>query len=183
MAFGPEHDPRHRPHPSDPLVPIALTPELADFLRGRQAYACVAQATSEGTAYVIRAPAAELVTLRGRIPIGLRHELYAHPAAPVIRTVLSILDRPRRPLTLETFCNVAEADQRADFAALADQERLMLLFYDEQLQHRLTKLVPYPDRRDIPLILARAEALAAAIPPDQLDFNQAKAAVQRRTRM
>jgi len=177
MAGGPERD----PHRSDPFIPVELTPELADFLRRQTGFACVTQATSEGTAYVIRAPAADLVTLRGTMPIGLRHELYEHPSAPVIRTVLTIVDRPQHPLTLETFINVAEEDQRADFAALADQERLILLFYDEQLRHRLAKRVPYPDRSDVPLLLARADELRAAIPASRFNFDRAKLAVMRRT--
>jgi hypothetical protein len=181
MPGGPEHDPRERPHPSDPLIPVALTPELADFLRRQRGYACLTQATSEGTAYVIKTPSAELATLRGTLPIGLRHELYEHPLAPVIRTVVTIVDQPRAPLHLETFINVAEADQRADFAALANQERLVLLLYDEQLRHRLTKLVPYPDREDIPLLLARAAELRAAIPSWRFNFERAKAAVMKNT--
>ena len=181
MASGPEQDPRHRPHPSEPLIPVELTPELADFLRRQHGYVCVTQATSEGTAYVVRAPAADLVTLRGTVPVGLRHELFEHPSAPVIRTVLTIVDRPQHPLRLETFINIAEVDQRADFAALADQERLLLLLYDEQLRHRLSKLVPYPERSAVPAILARAEELRAAIPSWRYNFERAKAAVMQHT--
>jgi len=181
MSGGPENDPREQPHPSDPLVPVELTPELADFLRRQHGYACVTQATSEGTAYVLRVPGRELATLRGTMPIGLRHELYEHPNAPVIRSVLTIVDQPRSPLRVETFINVAEADQRADFAALADQERLLLLLYDEQLRHRLSKLVPYPERSAVPAILARAEELRAAIPPWRYNFERAKAAVMQHT--
>ncbi|HEY8743029.1 MAG TPA: hypothetical protein VIU62_08020 [Chloroflexota bacterium] len=160
---------------------MALTPELADFLRRQQGYVCVTQATSEGTVYLLRVPGHELASLRGTMPIGLRHELYEHPSAPVIRTVLTIVDQPQRPLRVETFCNVAEEDQQADFAALADQERLLLLFYDEQLRHRLSKLVPYPERSDVPRILARAEQLRAAIPPWRFNFDRAKAAVMQHT--
>jgi hypothetical protein len=99
----------------------------------------------------------------------------------VIRTVLSLYDRPQHPLKVESFINVAEEDQRRDFAALADQEQLLLLLYDRDLQHRLSKVVPYPDRTDIPLILARAEELRAAIAPWRYHFERAKAAVQRET--
>jgi len=166
---------------SEPRFPVALTPELADFLRRQQGYVCVTQATSEGTVYLLRVPGHELASLRGTMPIGLRHELYEHPSAPVIRTVLTIVDQPQRPLRVETFCNVAEEDQQADFAALADQERLLLLFYDEQLRHRLSKLVPYPERSDVPRILARAEQLRAAIPPWRFNFDRAKAAVMQHT--
>jgi len=91
------------------------------------------------------------------------------------------MDQPQHPLRVETFINVAEEDQRADFAALADQELLLLLFYDEQLQHRLTKLVPYPERSEVPTILARADELRATMPPWRFDFDRAKAAVIQRT--
>ncbi|HLZ25400.1 MAG TPA: hypothetical protein VKQ30_25030 [Ktedonobacterales bacterium] len=169
------------PSESDPLVPVALPPDLAAFLRWQPGYACVTQATTEGTAYVLKTPAADLATLRGTIPVGLRHELYDHAAAPVIRTVLSLYDRPEAPLRVETFINVAEPDQRADFAALAEQEELLLLFYDEALRHRLSKRVPYPDRGDIPRILTRADELRAAIAPWRFDFERAKAAVMKST--
>jgi hypothetical protein len=164
-----------------PFAPFQLPPELADFLRRADRYACVTQATDQGTAFVVKVPGQELTTLRGTMPIGLRHELFEHPSAPVIRTVLSIFDRPQSPLRVETFINVAEEDQRADFAALADQELLLLLFYDEQLQHRLTKLVPYPERSEVPTILARADELRATMPPWRFDFDRAKAAVIQRT--
>jgi hypothetical protein len=170
-----------RPSDNDPRIPVALTPELADFLRTQPVYACIAQGTSEGTAFLIKTPARAVATLRGTMPVGIRHELYAHPAAPVIRTVLTIVDRPDAPLTLETFCNVAAPDQRADFAALAEHEDFLLLFYDEELRHRLSKRVPYPQREDVPMILARAEAIRAAIPPPQFNFDRAKTAVIQQT--
>jgi hypothetical protein len=64
---------------------------------------------------------------------------------------------------------------------LARQEALLLLFYDEALQHRLSKRVPYPDRSDLPRILARADECHAAIAPWHLDFERAKAAVLKAT--
>lgn len=170
-----------QPRGPEPLSPLELPPELAEFFRRAPAYACVTHATTDGTAFVITTPSADLATLRGTLPIGLRHELYEHPAAPVVRTVLTIIDQPRRPLRIETFINVAEEDQRADFAALAEQERLLLLFYDEQLRHRLSKRVPYPEREDVPQLLARAEELRRAIPSWRYDFDRAKAAVMKTT--
>src|SRR3954454_4291624 len=110
---------------NQPFVPIALPPELRDFLARTGDFACLAQATSDGTAYVIKTPSLELPNLRGTYPIGVRHELYEHPAAPVIRTVLSLHDRPGAAFKLESFVNVAEPDQWADFATLAEQERLL----------------------------------------------------------
>jgi hypothetical protein len=166
---------------SEPVPPAVLPPELAAVLRSQPDYTCLTHTTSAGTAFVIKTPSADLTTVRGRVPIRVQHELYDHPAAPVLRTVLTIFDRPQRPLKLECFANVTDPDQRADFAALADQEHLVLLFYDQQLQHRLSELVPCPERHQVPGIVARAAALAAAIAPAQRDFDAAKAAVMERT--
>lgn len=181
---SPEDDAALPPSDHDPAAPpppVALTPELAAFLRAHEGYACLAHATSAGTAYLVKTPAADLASLRGTIPVSLRHELYDHPAAPVLRTVLTLYDRPEAPLRLETFCNVADPEQRADFAALADQEEVLLLFYDEALQHRLSKRVPTPNREDIPLLLGWADDRRAATPASIYDFDRAKAAVLRQT--
>src|SRR5688572_19601787 len=110
----PEEEHRaHDDNPADgPHQPSLLPPELADFLRG-QDIACLLRATDRGTAFVIKLPAQDIASVRGRVPIRLRHELYAHPAAPVIRTILTVYDQPTTPLALETYTNVAEPDQRA----------------------------------------------------------------------
>ena len=178
-----EHESRSpQPDPSrpEPLRPFELPPELADFLRDKP-YACVPQATDRGTVLVVKAPAADIEGLQGPVPILQRHELYAHPAAPVIRSVTTIYDQPERPLRLEAFVNVADAQQRADFAALATQEALYLLFYDEQLAHRLSKRIVAVHADDISAVLDQADRLRAAIPHGRLDFDRAKAAVLRAT--
>lgn len=180
----PEDEAPHQPpdrDPTEPLPAVALPPELAEFLRSHDGAVCVAHATSAGTAYILKTPAADLASLRGTIPVSLRHELYDHPTAPVLRTVLTLWDRPEAPLRLETFCNVADPEQRADFAALADQDEVLLLFYDEALRHRLSKRVPTPNREDIPLLLGWAADRCAAIPAAAYDFDRAKAAVLRQT--
>lgn len=120
---------RHGGRSSEPLHPIPLPPDLAEFLRHQGPYACLTHATDQGTCYVLKAPAAEIARARGTVPIYIRRQLYSHPAAPVIRTVLSLYDHPNEPLHFESFINVAAEDQRADFAALADQKQLLLLFY------------------------------------------------------
>jgi len=175
----PENQPgRFRPD-SQPIVPITLPPELADFLGRAGDFACLTNATDRGTAFVVKAPAFELAGLRGTFPIGLRHELYSHPSAPVIRTILSLYDRPQHPLRVESFINVAEPDQRADFAALAAQKEFLIVFYDQDMRHRLSKRVPYraADRAEVPRILARAQEFLAAITVGAFDFDKAKADV------
>ncbi len=91
--------------------------------------------------------------------LRIRHELYTHPLAPVIRTVLVLYDQPERPLALKTFINVAEENQRGDFAALRGQEHLHLLFYDEEVQYRKGITVPNSQRATIPTILQRADTV------------------------
>ena len=175
-----EEEPRR--HSSEPIVPIPLTPDLAAFL-ATQDVACLMHETNDGTAHVIKLPETEIDSLRGRVPIHVRHELYAHPAAPVIRSVITIYDQPDRPLALETMTNVAEQDQRDDFARLATQRELLLLFYDEQLRHRLSKRVGNVDPEIIVEILTQAEAVSRRIPAERYDFMSAKADVIRHTEL
>jgi hypothetical protein len=107
----------------------------------------------------------------------------AHPAAPVIRSVIIIYDQPDRPLALETMTNIAETDQRSDFARLSTQRQLILLFYDEQLQHRLSKRVGNVAPETIEEILEHADTMRRRIPEGRYDFMAAKAAVLRHTEL
>jgi hypothetical protein len=167
-------------HSSEPLAPSPLPAELAEFLRDTEV-ACLMQETDQGMAFVIKLPTRDIDSARGTVPIHLRHELYEHPAAPVIRTVLVIYDQPEAPLALETFTNIQDEQQRSHFASLAQQDALILLFYDEQLAHRLTKVVPQSDPEQSAVVLATAERLLANIPREQFDFDRAKQAVMKAT--
>src|SRR5215211_2094319 len=164
-------------HPEQP--PNALPPELAAFLKD-QPYACLTQATDRGTVLVLKAPGHEIERIRGPIPVQLRHELYQYPMAPVIRMVVTLYDQPARPLAFETFVNVEDPQQRSDYAALATQPELHLLFYDEHLAHRLTKSVTHQARESVPEVLKKADELFHAIPEAEFSFEVAKAAVMRR---
>src|SRR5215212_3775964 len=152
-------------HQSGPEHPSALPPELAGFLKD-QHYAALLHATDIGTALVVKVPRQEIRSVRGRVPIELRHELYQHPVSPVIRMVTRIHDRPDSSLALETFINVEDPDQRADYAALAQQDHLLMLFYDELLRHQLTKRVGTPNPEAVNEVLTTADRLLAAIPSD-----------------
>lgn len=162
--------------PEKPLPPGALPSELAEYLK-EQETACLMQETNLGTVFVIKLPRHEIEAVRGSVPIRQRHELYEHPAAPVIRTLLTIYDQPETPLALETFTNIGDPQQRADFAALERQRHTPLLFYNEHLALRLTKQVPSPDPITVRRILRDAERFRARIAPGRFDFDAAKAAV------
>lgn len=157
--------------------PGSLPSELADFLRTCDTYACVPHATDRGTVFVVKAPSAELAQLPSRVPIELRHELYAQPTAPVIRTLVQIHDQPDSPLAIETFTNVGDPVQRADFEALTTQEQLHMLFYDEEVTHRRTLTVPISGAKELAQILTHADERLQALPAEQFDFDRAKAEV------
>ena len=132
---------------------------------------------------VIKAPAWDIQSIRGRVPVRVTHELFNHPSAPVIRITVRIYDQPQHPLALETFINVEDPQQRADYEGLAKQDTIHMLFYDEALRHRLSKGVNNRAQEEISRILGRADALFSAIPKENFDFDKAKAAVMERTRL
>jgi hypothetical protein len=166
----------------EPVEPSPLPLDLAEFLREHEVV-CLMQGTDRGTVFVLKLPSPDIESARGTIPIQLRHELYAHPNAPVIRTILTLYDQTDTPLALETFTNVADENQLTDFAGLAQQEMFLLLFYDEQLAHRLTKVVPQSASDETRVVLEYAERILATIPADQFDFERARQAVMKATSM
>ncbi len=172
-------NPRRLP-PEGSRQPGALPPELADYLKDKEAV-CLMHETNLGTVFVVKLPTREISSVRGTVPIQLTHELYQHTAAPVIRTVMRIYDQPEQPLALETFTNIGDEQQRTEFAALSQQKDLPLLFYDEGLSLQLTKRVRLTEQQQVRRVLADAERLAAAIPSEQFDFDEAKAAVMAAT--
>jgi hypothetical protein len=172
-------DARSGHHLREPIHPIALPPELAEFLGGLHPTetVCLLHGSDAGSLYVVKTPAQAIARLRGTYPIGLEHQLFADPHSPVIRTLLTLHDDPATPLKTETFTNVDDPDQHATFAALARQAEIPLLFYDERLAHRLSKRLRNAGAAQIPALVAEAERLLAAIPPGHRDFDQAKANV------
>ena len=63
----------------EPLVPSSLPPELADFLKDKP-FACLTHGTDQGTVLLVKAPAHEIRSLGGRVPVHLRYELSDQPA-------------------------------------------------------------------------------------------------------
>lgn len=68
-----------------------------------------------------------------------------------------------------------------DFCAPAHQEDLPLLFYDELLNHRLTKQVANLAGDIAGHILTRALQRRDSIPDAEYDFDRAKADAMRKT--
>src|SRR5215212_8128288 len=101
-------------HDSRPDHPSELPPEMAEFLKDQPIAALLHGTENQGTVLIIKAPREEIRSVRGQVPVELRHELYSHPAAPVVRVVTRIFDQPDSSLGLKSFINVEEPDQRAD---------------------------------------------------------------------
>jgi hypothetical protein len=95
------------------------------------------------------------------LEVAVGQALHDHPAAPVLRTTVTLYDDPADPLVLEAFTNIADPDQQAEFAALAGQASIRLLFYDEALAHRLTKPDTYSQSAAVPWLLEQAARLRA----------------------
>jgi hypothetical protein len=70
---------------------------------------------------------------------------------------------------------------KRDFQDVSQRDYLRFLFYDASLQHRLSKVVPNPDREIITQITTAADELAARIPAERFNFDAAKASVMERT--
>lgn len=149
----------HHPYPDE------LPAELAEALRDGD-YACLTAGTERGTILVVKAPAREIAAVNGAFPVEPQRQLYQHPAAPVIRLLLRLYDDPSAPLTLETFINVADPFQRADYSRLAAQDAIELRFSDEILLLRLTKRISHSAGPLVPVILAAADTWRRHIPND-----------------
>src|SRR4051812_31359302 len=121
-----------------PLEPNQLPSEMAEFLKGQE-YACLIWGTDQGSVFVAKAPARDIRSLRGNVPVQITHQLYQHPQAPVIRTLIRWYDQPQHPLAMEAFINIDDQQQRSDFLDLAKYPEFRFLFYDQNIRHRLSK--------------------------------------------
>ncbi len=177
-----EYDPspRYDQGEEERLQPFELPAELAEYLAGQE-YAMLLYDSDQGTVFVVKAPGREIRSIAGRVPIEVKHELFQHPLAPIIRTVVRIYDQPDRPLALETFTNVEDPVQWGEYAQLCLREEFDFLFYDETLSHRLTKRVRNTAGEHMANILNYADRVKASIPEDMYDFDQAKDDVLART--
>src|SRR5262245_41838688 len=70
-----------------------LPPALREHFRTVEMGAMTTE-TNLGTVLVAKMPIVEAACIVGDVPIGIDHELYARPSAPVIRMVTAFYDRP-----------------------------------------------------------------------------------------
>jgi hypothetical protein len=156
---------------------VALPPELCEFLALRDR-ACLTIPTDDGTVIVAKTPTADIDSCRGRVKILVSQELFNTSHGPVLRLLLTIHDQPERPLCLEAFCNIADPSQFAEYQDLLSRPVLRVLFYDEQVVHRLSKLIPQPLDNTTKSLLPTALKLLKRTAPDMLDYDKAKQIIQ-----
>lgn len=157
-----------------------LPPELRAAFR-QTGPGCITVETSFGVVHVCHATDWDIAGFAHQ-PVWYRWELAKLPTAPVIRLNLVILDQPQNPYRYESFLNIGNEDQTRILEILLTQEQLILPFYGDDFNQRLTKVVPHgaEQRRQLGALVEQAAAHWHGIPTDQRDFDQAKAMFQQR---
>lgn len=157
---------------------IPLPPDLTAFLRDHE-YALLFSATSDGAVLVLKAPAEDIDAIRGPVPVLVRYELYRYTAGPIVRLVIAVNGNPVS-LVWETFINPADPDQMQELADAITRPTLRVLCYDEQVRHRLSKVVGQPQDEATLKLPKLARRILAETDPRMLDFEACKEAVQAR---
>jgi len=104
------------------------------------------------------------------------------PTAPVVRLTLTIQDQPAHPYRLESFLNVTEPDHESVLTQLANQDRLYLAFYGDDLRYRYTKIIPQSNHQwqILDEMVMKAKRYWESLPEGERDYNQAKAEFLKR---
>jgi hypothetical protein len=160
---------------------IELPPMLAEFLRDKQ-YAMLATSSNKGAILIAKMPAADIRECSGRVPVHVDYQLFRTPYGPVVRLVLEIYSEPvhtkggidQSSFLMETFFNSDDPEQRADLADLIGREYLRVAFFDETLQHVISKRITHTQNDDLRALAVTAHRLLMETPPDQRDFDRAK---------
>jgi len=161
-----------------------ITSELPQEIREvfeRTGYGCLAAETSIGVVHVCHAADGDVEGFADK-PVEYQWQLVKMPTAPLIRLELAILDRPTTPYIFESFLNVGAEDQLGVLCQLANQEQLHLAFYGDNFSYCFTKVVQHYRQQwqYLDELIDEAADYWGQIPPDQRDFDQAKAEFMRR---
>jgi hypothetical protein len=158
------------------FAPLAELPAEIREVFERFGYGCLAAETNVGVVHVCHAADRDIDGFADK-PVLYQWQLIKMPTAPLIRLELAILDNPFDPYKFESFLNVAQEDQARVLAQLANQDRLYLAFYGDDLGHHFTKIVDHDEQQwqYLDELVAGAIDHWESIPPEQRDFDRAKA--------
>jgi hypothetical protein len=160
--------------------PNELPPEILNLFRGF-GYGCLTVETDIGVVHVCHASDRDVAGFQDK-PVLSQWQLIKMPTAPLIRLTLTIQDQPRNPYRFESFLNVAEANQENVLAQLANQDRLHLAFYGDDLQYRYTKIIPHSIQQwqFLDEMVMKAKKYWDSLPEGERDYEQAKADFMKR---
>ena len=113
------------------------------------------------------------------IPISVRHRLFLHPLAPVIRSRIKVFKH--EPVVLDVYTNIADPNERKRVKHLAAQSTLSFDMYARELRHGLRLHRRNLNVDGLITIVKNAESWGKDIPPIRYDFDRAKADVERWT--
>jgi hypothetical protein len=131
--------------------------------------------------HVYHASDRDIAGFRDR-PVLSQWQLIKMPTAPLIRLTLTIQDQPAHPYRFESFLNVTEPDQENILSQLANQDRLYLAFYGDDLQYRYTKIIPHSKHQwqFLDEMVMKAQKYWEGLPEGERDYDQAKADFMKR---
>ncbi len=152
-----------------------LSRPLRELLAAR-GYGCLAVESDNGIVHICHASDHDIAGFRGA-PVQYQWQLILMPNAPLIRLLFIVLDNPRNPYQLESFLNVAEADQAQVLSDLVEQEQFSLAFYGDDLSYRYSKVIAHEqiNRQQLATAIAHARLYWDQIEREQQNFDLAKA--------
>ena len=158
------------------------SPELPKEIREvfeESGYGCLAVETNIGVVHVCHAADSDISEFRDKA-VSYQWQLIKMPTAPLIRLQVDIIDRPFHPYRFESFLNVAQEDQARVLVQLANQDKLYLAFHGDDFSHRFTKVIEHDNQQWQYLDELMSEAIDYwdRLPPEQRDFDRAKAEFQ-----
>ena len=158
------------------FAPANDLPSSLRFVFEQYGYGCLAVESERGVLHLCHAPDGDIAGFRGK-PVRYRWQLIEMPTAPLVRLETFIYDDPLQPYRFESFLNVGDEEQLSVLAALAGQAELHLVFFGDDLEYRFTKSLPHGEQQwqQLDEIMARAIAYWEQLPPEQRDFDRAKA--------
>ena len=148
---------------------------LPDFIKDYPGAVVVTGSVNGQTAFIIKADAQLIEGFHGPLPISYRAELGLYPTSAVLRLALGLYDRVDAPCVFDTFFNLTDVEQLADFRRLLEQAELQIHFLDMDAEHRLTKCVAHPLATRLGEIELLMAALAYNATLTVIDYDKAKA--------
>ena len=156
-------------------------PEEAKEVFRKVGSGCFAVETSEGIVFLAAASDSDVEGFANK-PVLSQWQLIEMPTAPLIRLHLTILDQPQNPYRFETFFNVANPESSRILSEQLGQDTLVLSFLGDDLEHRFSKVLPFPEeeRQAVHQLIGQAIEHLVTIPKEERDFDLAKAQFQAR---